>query len=229
MDHLPSEVDVADLSHQDRETLKAIATRHTESTPVRPGTLVADLGLSPATVTGRLKRLDELGLVDHIPYGGVTLTALGARLAVAVVRRHRIVERFLVDLLEFHWEDAETLAPTFEHALPPEVVERLYERLGSPASCPHGFPIPAADAVEVPVLTSLADVEVGESAEIVIPSYTDHEAIVYLGELGVRPGVRVMVKEKLPFEGPLTIVVDGTEQTLGNKLARMLLVKPSPN
>ncbi len=215
-----------DLTPQDRETLKAISMHHHGSSPVRPGEVVAELAMSPATVTARLKRLHDMGLVDHIPYAGVTLTEVGSRLAVTVVRRHRIAERFLCDLLDYDWEEAERLAPGFEHALPAEVVQRLYERLGSPDTCPHGFPIPAPGDETVPVLKCLIDLDPGDSGEIAMPSNIDPEAIAYLQEMGIRPGATVVVVEKLPFDGPVRVLVAGSEQTVGNKLARFLSVSP---
>jgi DtxR family transcriptional regulator, Mn-dependent transcriptional regulator len=212
------------LTPQDRETLKAICLRDKGLEPVRPGELVVDLSMSPATVTARLKRLHDMKLVNHIPYAGVTLTDQGNRMAVTIVRRHRIVERFLVDTLEYAWEEAETLAPSFEHALPAGVVQRLYEILGQPDTCPHGFPIPDQAETSVPTLKGLLDMVPGQTGEIAVPSNTAPDAIAYLGELGVRPGTFIRMIERLPFDGPVRIEVDGTEQTVGNKLARMLSV-----
>lgn len=213
-----------DLTAPDRETLKAISLRQVDGTPVRPGQLVADLGVSPATITARLKRLHELRLAEHIPYAGVTLTEDGRKAAVIIVRRHRIVERFLVDTLGYSWDEAESLAPSFEHAMPAEVVQRLYVQLEEPATCPHGFPIPHPDDESVPTLDLLVDLEPGEVGSVAMASNTDRDVVTYLAELGIHPGVPVRVVEKLPFDGPVTVLVDGAERTLGNKLARMLSV-----
>jgi DtxR family Mn-dependent transcriptional regulator len=215
---------IFELTPQDRETLKAISLLHTNDSPVRPGELVKGLDVSPATVTARLKRLHDLGLADHIPYAGVNLTEQGTRAAVTIIRRHRIVERFLVDMLGYDWEEAEDLAPEFEHALPREIVQRLYDKLDKPSTCPHGFPIPDPDDDTIPQLRSLVELAPGDVAEIAVPSNTDPEVIAYLAEIGIHPGVRVRVKEKLPFDGPVTVVVNGIDQTVGNKLARHLSV-----
>jgi len=217
-------VHLQELTAQDRETLKAISVFGEDGTTVRPGRLVAGLDVSPATVTARLKRLHDLGLADHVPYAGVTLTEQGIKVTVTIIRRHRIVERFLVDMLGYGWEEAEELAPHFEHALPRDVVQRLYETLGKPETCPHGFPIPSPDSDSLPMLRSLVELDPGDVAEIAVPSNTDPEVVEYLAELGVHPGVRIKVKDKLPFDGPVTITVNGVDQTVGNKLARMLSV-----
>jgi DtxR family Mn-dependent transcriptional regulator len=216
-----------ELSAHERETLSAIMKLSTADSPVRPGQLVKELRVSPATITARLKKLHELGLAEHIPYAGVTLTEPGSKIAVTVVRRHRIVERFLVDVLEYEWAEAQLLARRFEHALPREVVHRIYDHLGRPDACPHGFPIPPLDSESLPQLRSLAELDPGEAAEIAVPANTDPEVVSYLDEIGVRPGVRVRVIEKLPFEGPLKVAINGTERTVGNKLARLLSVTTS--
>ncbi len=215
---------LSELTSHERETLSAIAHLAGDQSPVRPGQLVKALRVSPATITARLKRLDELGLAEHIPYAGVTLTEQGSKIAVTVVRRHRIVERFLVDVLGYEWDEAESLARRFEHAMPREVVQRLYEHLGKPDTCPHGFPIPSPDSDSIPQLRALVELEPGDAAEIAVPSNTDADVVAYLAEIGVHPGVRVRVTEKLPFDGPVTITIGGEPITVGNKLARMLSV-----
>ena len=101
---------------------------------------------------------------------GVTLTPKGSRLAVAAIRRHRIVERFLADLLGYRWDEADALSVTFEHHLPQEVEERLFVALDRPATCPHGFSIPSGDADSLPVLATLDTLEPGEMAEVAIPA-----------------------------------------------------------
>ena len=145
------------ISKSERELLKAIyRLSHTDTSAVGPsveahtGDLAVGLGLSPSTVTTAVKRLADRGLVDHRPYRGVELTERGTTLAVASIRRHRIVERFLTDLLGYEGGEADQLATTFEHELPQEVEDRLYAALERPATCPHGFPIPVAQGGDIP-------------------------------------------------------------------------------
>jgi DtxR family Mn-dependent transcriptional regulator len=187
------------------------------------------LGVSPATATATVKRLAERGLVDHQRYRGVELTAAGRAVAVAAIRRHRIVERFLADMLGYAWNEADRLATSFEHDLPNEVVDRLYVALDRPGSCPHGFPIPAPEVGDIPMMPALYDLEPGDVAVVAVPGSTDPEIVKFLDTLGLRPGVRVEVREKHPFDGPLVLRVDGKDRTLGEKVAHHLYVKKVPS
>ena len=191
------------------------------------GTLAERLGLAPGTVTATVKRLADRGLVDHEPYHGVELTTAGRRLAIAAIRRHRIVERFLADMLGYAWNEADRLATNFEHELPQEVEDRLFVALDRPAACPHGFPIPAKETAEIPEMPPLYALEPGDTAVVAVPGSTDPEIVEFLGTLGLRPGVRVEVKEKHPFDGPLVLRVDGKDRTLGATVANQVFVQRS--
>ena len=191
------------------------------------GTLAERLGLAPGTVTATVKRLADRGLVDHEPYHGVELTTAGRRLAIAAIRRHRIVERFLADMLGYAWNEADRLATNFEHELPQEVEDRLFVALDRPATCPHGFPIPAPESADLPEMPPLYALEPGDTAVVAVPGSTDPEIVEFLGTLGLRPGVRVEVKEKHPFDGPLVLRVDGKDRTLGATVANQVFVQRS--
>jgi DtxR family Mn-dependent transcriptional regulator len=215
-----------DLSKSEREALKAIY-RHTKNgTEAHTGDLAETLGVTPGTVTATVKRLADRGLVDHRPYHGVTFTDEGRRRAVAAIRRHRIVERFLADVLAYSWSEADRLAPTFEHELPHEVEQRMFETLGRPTTCPHGFPIPDAEQDSIPEMPRLYELDEGAIAEVALPSSTDGDIVAFLDELGVRPGVRIEVREKHPFDGPIVVRVDGEDRTLGDRVARHIYVRP---
>ena len=181
--------------------------------------------MSPATATATVKRLAERGLLDHKLYKGVELTAAGRATAIAAIRRHRIVERFLADMLGYAWNEADRLATSFEHELPQEVEDRLFVALDRPASCPHGFPIPAPETAEIPAMPPLYDLEPGDVAVVAVPGSTDPEIVKFLDTLGLRPGVRVEVREKHPFDGPLVLRVDGHDRTVGEKVAHHVYVK----
>jgi DtxR family Mn-dependent transcriptional regulator len=216
---------IADLSKSERETLKAVYRHSKDGADAHTGDLAETLGVTPGTVTATVKRLADRDLVDHKPYHGVTFTPAGRRTAVALIRRHRIVERFLADMLGYSWNEADRLAPTFEHDLPDEVEERIFVALDRPATCPHGFPIPAPEEDDIPAMPPLYDLEAGDLAEVALPSSTDPEVVRFLEELGVRPGVRVEVREKHPFDGPLVVRVDGQDRTLGDRVARRIYVR----
>jgi DtxR family Mn-dependent transcriptional regulator len=145
--------------------------------------------------------------------------------AVAAIRRHRIVERFLSDMLGYAWNEADRLATAFEHELPPEVEDRLYVALDRPSSCPHGFPIPAPEVAEIPAMPPLYDLEPGDVAVVAVPGSTDPDLVQFLETLGLRPGVEVEVREKHPFDGPIVVRVDGLDRTVGDRVARQIYVK----
>src|SRR3954463_6833013 len=159
----------ADLSKSERETLKAIY-RHTKDQPdAHTGVLADTLGVTPGTVTATVKKLADRGLVDHRPYHGVSFTPAGRRLAVGAIRRHRIVERFLADMLGYAWNEADRLAPSFEHDLPQEVEDRVFVALARPTACPHGFPIPDPEVIEIPETPPLYALEPGDEAVVAVP------------------------------------------------------------
>jgi DtxR family transcriptional regulator, Mn-dependent transcriptional regulator len=222
----------AALTKSERETLKAIWRLTSDPRSdggARTGDLAASLRVSPGTMTATVKKLADRGLAVHTPYRGVELTEIGRRRAMSVVRRHRIVERFLADMLGYSWSEADRLAPTFEHQLPQEVEDRLFVALDRPATCPHGFPIPGTGSEGLPAMPPLYDLEPGARATVALPGSTDPDVAMFLDGLGVRPGVEVEVKEKHPFDGPLVVAVDGHDRTLGERVARQILVRlPDP-
>ena len=193
----------AALTKSERETLKAIwrltSNPRADGGGARTGDLAASLRLSPATMTATVKKLADRGLAVHTPYHGVELTEVGRRRAMSVVRRHRIVERFLADMLGYSWAEADRLAPTFEHQLPQEVEERLFVALDRPATCPHGFPIPGVESADLPGMPPLYDLSPGDRAVIALPGSTDPDVAMFLDGLGVRPGRR----GRSPREAPV--------------------------
>ena len=213
------------LSNFDRELLKAIYRLTRKSSFAHTGALAESLAVSPGTVTATIKRLAERRLLEHRPYRGVELTAAGRRQAMAVIRRHRIVERFLADMLGYAWNEADRLAGAFEHELPQEVEERLFVALHRPATCPHGFPIPEPDVVDIPDMPPLYALQPGDVAVVAVPGSTDPDVVKFLETLGLTPGVRVEVREKHPFEGPLVLRVNGHDRTIGERVANQIYVK----
>ena len=216
------------LSRSERETLKAIyrLTGGQGSAPdAHTGALAEAMKVSPGTVTAAVKRLADRGLADHRPYRGVDLTGEGRRAAVGAIRRHRIVERFLSDMLGYPWNEADRFAASFEHELPQEVEDRLYVALDRPTACPHGFPIPPPEVADIPELPPLYGLEPGDAAVVAVPGSTDPDVVAFLDTLGLRPGVRVEVREKHPFDGPMVLLVDGHCRTVGEKVARQIYVR----
>jgi DtxR family transcriptional regulator, Mn-dependent transcriptional regulator len=213
------------LTKSERETLKSVYRLTIDESVAHTGGLADALGVSPGTATTAVKRLAERGLVAYTPYHGVELTDEGRVAAVAAIRRHRIVERFLSDMLGYAWNEADRLAGSFEHDLPQEVEDRIYRALDRPATCPHGFPIPDDKTAHMPTMPPLYALEPGDVAVVAVPGSTDPQVIEFLDTLGVRPGVSVQVKEKHPFDGPLVLVVDGLDRTLSAKVANAVFVQ----
>jgi len=197
--------------------------------PVAMSELAHALGHSAPAVTDMAKKLAERGLVDYVPYRGVRLTAAGRREATRAVRRHRIVERFLTDMLGFPWQDAHEMATQFEHELPDRVEERLYKALKKPDMCPHGFPIPKLPEESFPSVITLSQLEAGESSEVATVLEEGHDILSFLDSLGLRPGAHVEVLERMPFDGPIVLLVDGVERTVGHNLAQIVTVYPRGN
>ncbi len=216
---------VAALTKSERETLKALYRLSSKGSDAHTGALADVLGVSPGSATAIVKRLAERGLLNHKLYRGVELTPAGRAAAVGAIRRHRIVERFLSDMLGYAWNEADRLAASFEHDLPKEVEDRLYVALDRPSSCPHGFPIPAPEVGEIPDLPPLYDLEPGEMAVVAVPGSTDPEVVQFLETLGLRPGVRLEVRERHPFDGPIVVRVDGKDRVLGEKVAHQIYVR----
>jgi len=215
-----------ELTKSQRAALKEIWRRTSEpGGGARSGDLAGVLGVSPATATAMVKRLADHGLVSHAPYKGVALTESGRKTAVAVLRRHRIVERFLADFLGYSWAEADRLAPEFEHDLPQEVEDRLFEALGRPNTCPHGFPIPGVGTDGIPELAQLYDLEPGQKAVVALSSSVSQAMVSFLGDLGLVPGAEVEVVDKQPFGGPLVLQVQGAERTLGERAGRQVRVR----
>ena len=213
------------LSKSDRETLKSIYRLTRDGAAAHTGALADSLGVSPGTATAAVKKLAERALAEHQPYRGVDLTDEGRRVAVRAIRRHRIVERFLSDMLGYAWNEADRLAGTFEHELPQEVEDRLFVALDRPATCPHGFPIPDLDSFEIPEMPPLYALDPGTVAVVAVPGSTDPEVIKFLDNLGLRPGVRVEVSEKHPFDGPIVVRVEGQDRTITEKVANQIYVR----
>lgn len=194
--------------------------------PVQTSELAHAMGLTAPAVTDMAKKLAERGLVDYTPYRGLRLTAFGRREATRALRRHRIVERFLTDMLGFPWSDAHDLAVQFEHEVPDAVEGRLYAALHKPTSCPHGFPIPDVPEDSFPSVMTLYELEPGEVSEVATVLEEGPDILGFIDSLGLCPGAQVEILQKVPFDGPMVIKVDGVERTVGQRLARIVTVKP---
>ncbi len=180
----------------------------------------------PATVR-MVRRLHEGGLVDHLPYRGVRLTPSGNKAALLGIRRHRLVERFLVEVLKFGWHEVHDEADELQKGITKRLEERMDEIMGHPTTCPHGDPIPSADGV-MPELNDipLTVVPPGNRGQISRVRAREPEKLKYLAEIGLVPGVSFELLNRAPFNGPLRLKIapTGREQVIGAELAAALWV-----
>jgi len=210
-----------------QDYLKTIYKLSRDRTAVTTSNIAARLRVAAGSVTGMLKRLAEQGFVEHVPYYGARLTAAGEREAVKMIRRHRVLEAFLVERLGYTWDEVHEEAERLEHAASDELIERMARALGEPRQDPHGSAIPAvAGKFEEPRYPVLAELEVGRPAVLRRVRHDDPEALRYLAGLGLVPGVELRVVQRAPFGGPLVLDVAGQARVLGRELALALEVEP---
>lgn len=196
--------------------------------PVATSALAERLGVSAAGTSHMLRQLTQLGLADHTRYYGVRLTADGARLALEMVRHHRLAEQFLVEVLGYGWDEVHEDAERLEHAMSERLEARIADKLGDPRADPHGDPIPTLNG-QVPPSPErrLADLPAGTAARIRRVSNRDPARLRYLAELGLVPGAEVAVLTRGPFREPLTLRIGDQERTVSLELAAELTVDPA--
>lgn len=191
--------------------------------------LAARLQVSPSSASGMVTKLSQQGLVAHVPYRGIGLTSQGYALARSVLRRHRLIETFLVSELGYTWDEVHAEADALEHAVSDVLVNRISAKLGNPQRDPHGDPIPAHDGtVEELETRQLHELEPGVVGEIVRVWDTDPELLRFLADRAIGLGERIEVLERQPFGGPLVVKVGAppSEAThaLGTEAAQALSV-----
>jgi DtxR family Mn-dependent transcriptional regulator len=185
--------------------------------------IAAHLEVSAPSVSGMVKRLSETGLIEHVPYRGVQLTAQGRRAALKMIRRHRILEVYLVQQLGYDWDGVHDEAERLEHAVSDELIERMSRALGDPRYDPHGAPIPtAAGEIEEADLVSVADAPVDRPLELRQVATEDPARLRYLAEQGLVPGATLTVTERQPFNGPTTVLLTLGPRVIGRELAELL-------
>jgi DtxR family Mn-dependent transcriptional regulator len=193
--------------------------------PVSTSALAERLDVAPSTVTAMAKRLADLGLVSYTPYHGVRLTGRGRRVALEVMRHHRLLEAFLADSLDMPWDRVHDEAEVLEHYISEDLERRIAEKLGDPHVDPHGDPIPSADLdLETDDTVGLAELEEGATATFARVSDSDPEMLRYLAERGIAPGVELQVTGHQPFGGPVFVVAAGGEHALGGELSKAIRV-----
>ncbi len=187
--------------------------------------LSEQIDTSPQAISRMLSRLKERGFVEHEPYRGVRLTGAGIKIALPAIRRHRVIEVFMVRILSFGWDEVHDHADRFELALDDVIEDRIFEAAGRPTRCPHGEPIPGKDGV-MPLLNdaSLVKMESGATYRLSRVRIPEPDKLRYLGELGLYPGTCFRFISQSPFHGPVRLQKEYEEIILSHELAAGLFV-----
>jgi DtxR family Mn-dependent transcriptional regulator len=212
------------------EYLEAVYRLEREGPGVTTSDLASDLGVAPASVSGMLKKLAVDGYLTYESRGQAKLTEKGLAVAVRVMRRNRLAEVFLHQMLGMPWDEVHEEACRLEHAISDRVEERLVAVLGDPKVCPHGLPIPPADLTEpARVAARLADAQPGTTVRIVEVVEDVPETLRFLDHIGVRPGATVDVVERGPLGGPITVEGPSGRHALSIELARLIAIATEKN
>jgi DtxR family Mn-dependent transcriptional regulator len=205
--------------------LKAIYLLRERGGAATTTAIAADLEVTPASVTGMIKKLAELKLVRHAPYQGVELTRSGEKIALEMVRHHRLLELFLMEALGYTWDEVHAEAHALEHVISEEFEERMAARLGFPTIDPHGDPIPAKDGTIAAVKErALLAMQPGEAAQITHLNDANSEMLRYAASLGLTPNTRLTLIDMEPFGGSLRVKIGRTEKSIGRELAAQIFV-----
>ena len=221
------------LSASIEDYIKAIYALEFEHAKATTKEIAERLGVKMASVTGMVKHLASEGYVRHAPYRGVHLTAKGRSIALGMIRRHRLIELFLSRTLGLSWDKVHADAERLEHVVSDFLVERIFEVLGRPEFDPHGSPIPAGDGTIAPSRgVRLDEMSLGARGEIVEVSDRDPEFLRYLTELGLRIGSEIEIRDRAPFNGPITLTVEDRTIAIGHeagsRIRVALAVAPPP-
>lgn len=188
--------------------------------------LAKQLGVSTVSATEMVHRLEDQGLVEHTPYKGIFLTPEGNQRATEVIRSHQLWECFLSDHLRLPWEQVHELACRLEHATDREVTDALANFLGNPTFCPHGNPIPdASGKMEATDGVPLNHLEIGQKGTVGAIHRESTVLLEYLARHNLKPGRAIVVKEIAPFNGPITVMVEGEEHAIGQEAAEHVFIR----
>ena len=216
------------LTHQAIEDyVKTIYSLALEESPVSTSRIAVARSVKPASATSMIQRLARLKLVNYEKHYGVTLTEAGEKLALEVIRHHRLLELYLMEALGFRWDEVHEQADILEHVISEKMEERIAAALNHPEFDPHGDPIPALDGtMAVMDTTALSDMAAGDRVRVArIPDDSNSELLRYLAGLGLVPGAIMRLVEVAPFLGPLTVEVGDGRAVIGRNLADLVLVE----
>ncbi len=215
------------LTHAHEDYLKAIYLLQSQGNEVTNSALANQLDVSPASATNMVKKLAELELVAYAPYQSIALTEAGERVALEVLRHHRLIELYLHQKLKLPWDQVHAEAERMEHVISEALEDAMAVALGNPLVDPHGDPIPTKKGqIDQVDGQPLSDADLNVTYRLVRVLMQDDDRLRYLGTLGLYPNAQVTLLERSPFEGPLLIDVDGTHHALAYEMAKILLIVP---
>jgi DtxR family Mn-dependent transcriptional regulator len=214
------------LTRSAEDYLKVIFALSADA-PASTTQIAERLDLAPASVSGMIRRLSDQRLLEHEPYRGVVLTPAGRRVALRVLRRHRIIEAYLLEFLGYRLDEVHEEADRLEHAVSDGLVERMASALGHPNFDPHGDPIPDRNGrLRELSYTPLPELQLRTDAELRRVDTSDPARLRYVADAGLVPGAIVRLVDRQPFDGPVTVRVGGSERVLGHDIAMLLLCVP---
>lgn len=220
--------DESKLTAAHEDYLKAIYVLNNRREKVTNSALAGELSVSPASATNMVKKLAEMELVEYTPYQSITLTPYGERVALEVLRHHRLLELYLYDKLDLTWDQVHAEAERLEHVMSDVLEDAIAEALGNPTVDPHGDPIPSKDGrVESVVGEPLSEARPDHGYRLVRVLLQDSARLNYLGSLGLYPDSEIYLHKRAPFDGPLLVEIGGDHHALAHDLARALLVVAS--
>ncbi len=216
------------VSQAMQDYLKAIYKLQREGVPVSTSVLANYLNVSPASVTSMCKKLADLNLLEYEPYQGVRFSKAGEKLALEIVRHHRLLELYLAEALNVPWDKVHEEAEKLEHVLSEDLEDRIAAVLGNPQFDPHGAPIPTRSGdVFQPQSEPLINMGVGDKLVVVEVDDEDAALLRYLGEMSLYPGTNLILLARAPFDGPLTLQVGNNQYDLGYQAAKSIMVAPT--
>jgi DtxR family Mn-dependent transcriptional regulator len=220
----------ATISQAMQDYLKAIYKLHEQNGQISTSALADLLSVAPASVTNMCKKLAELHLVEYEPYQGVRFTPAGKKLALEIIRHHRLIELYLAEALNMPWDRVHEEAEKLEHVISEDLEDRMAAALGDPLRDPHGAPIPSRTGAMLQQPSGrLIDMRGGDRLIVVEVDDHDPEMLRYLGGMGLYPGTEILLLNCAPFDGPLTLRIGQDQHSLGYQAAKSITVARHPS
>lgn len=217
------------LSQSVEDYLKAIYKLEADEKGASTTRIAESLDVSSASATNMVKRLSKMGLVNYRSYKGATLTSSGRKIALEIIRHHRLLELYLLEVMGYSWDEVHDEAEKLEHHISEQFEDKIAELLDNPTHDPHGDPIPTKEGIMPEMeMEALIDAQEGHRYMVSRVKNQDPELLRYLEKIGLLPGAKLTVKEKGPFKGPITLLVEDKEQVLGNEVAEHICIAEFP-